>query len=78
MGATNSIEQQKRRQRDQDELIKLQNIALQLFTQRVNSYHYAFHGDYYLYIADMQAQYELDCMPNHLKYGSNYNPKNHI
>jgi hypothetical protein len=54
----------------------LQSRALELFRHRVNNYHYAYHGPYEEYIHYIRAQYELDCFPESLRYGPNYNRNN--
>ena len=66
MGSNNSVNEQRQRE------AILEQRALQLFTQRVNNYHYAFHGPYENYIHDIRLQYELDRLPDLVRYGNNY------
>ena len=66
MGSNNSVNEQRHRE------AILEQRALQLFTQRVNNYHYAFHGPYENYIHDIRLQYELDRLPDLVRYGNNY------
>ena len=39
------------------------------YNYRVRSYNYIKHGDYYLYMQQVEAQYELECMPEYLRRG---------
>lgn len=66
MGANHSEEQ---RRKYYAELDILEKRAMQIYIHRVNNYHYAFHGDYHVYLYNIQAQYELDCIPDRLKSG---------
>ena len=50
----------------------LHNKALELYKQRLKNYDYAFHGNYTTYLHNIQAQFQLDCLPDYLKYGNNY------
>jgi hypothetical protein len=74
MGSNNSVNEQ--RQREANTYAIFEQRALQLFTQRVNNYHYAFHGPYENYIHDIRLQYELDCLPDSVRYGNNYRQRN--
>jgi hypothetical protein len=56
---------------------KLIDEANRKFNIRVKSYSYPHHGPYHEYIEWCRAQYELDCIPEYLRYGKNFNPKNH-
>ena len=55
---------------------KLIDEANRKFNIRVKAYSYPHHGPYYAYIEWCRAQYELDCLPDSLKYGPNYNRNN--
>ena len=68
MGNTNSAQQQREveRQHNND-----QNLAINNFNDRVNSYPH--HGNYEQYIEYCRAQYELDCIPEFCRRGSAYN-----
>jgi hypothetical protein len=67
MGANNSAERNRQYQAD---LARLRIRADQLYRERVESYNFAYHGDYYRYISGCQAQHELDCIPEYLRYGN--------
>jgi hypothetical protein len=56
---------------------KLIDEATRKFNIRVKSYSFPHHGPYYEYIEWCRAQYELDCIPQYCRQGSNYNPNNH-
>lgn len=66
MGNSNSIEKERIKQEI------LYNKALELYKQRLKNYDYAFHGNYRIYLQNIQAQFQLDCLPDYLKYGNNY------
>ena len=66
MGNSNSAE----RKRENDRI--RYNNAVELYRQRVRNYNYAYHGNYSDYLIDIQAQFQLDCLPEWVKYGSNY------
>ena len=53
----------------QDELIRRANYN---YAYRVRNYNYAYNGPYYEYIEYCQAQYQLECMPEEVRYGSGY------
>ena len=72
MGNSNSIE--KERAKNQ----MLHNKALELYKQRLKNYDYAFHGNYTTYLRNIQAQFQLDCLPDYLKYGNNYSQNSDI
>ena len=56
---------------------KIKKEALKKFNIKISSYNYAQHGSHYEYIQWCRAQYELDCIPEYCRQGSNYNPRNH-
>lgn len=66
MGNSNSAE----KEREQERI--LYNKAVELYKQRLRNYDYAFHGNYTTYLRSIQAQFQLDCIPEYLRYGSNY------
>jgi hypothetical protein len=66
MGNSNSVERERENQRI------LYNKAVELYTQRLRNYNYAYHGNYSRYLQNIQAQFQLDCIPEYLKYGQNY------
>ena len=72
MGANNSIS----RQNEQNVYAELKRRAFEIYKHRVENYNYAYHGPYHKYLRYIQAQYELDCLPNSIKYGRNYNQNN--
>ena len=45
------------------------------FEKRLREYHYAYHGPYTNYIEWCKAQYELECIPEWCRQGSNYRPQ---
>jgi len=66
MGNSNSIEKERQQQR------ALYNKAVQLYEQRLRNYNYAYHGNYSAYLRSIRAQFQLDCIPEYLRYGDNY------
>ena len=66
MGNSNSSEKQ-RIQR-----IILHKNAVNLYNQRIQNYNYVFHGNYSEYLRNVKAQFQLDCLPDYIKYGSKY------
>jgi len=66
MGNSNSVEKERAKQQI------LYNKAVELYKQRLKNYNYAFHGNYATYLRNIQAQFQLDCLPEYLKYGDNY------
>jgi len=66
MGNSNSAEKEREKERI------LYNKAVELYKQRLRNYDYAFHGNYTTYLRSIQAQFQLDCIPEYLRYGSNY------
>jgi hypothetical protein len=59
-------------------VLMLHNKALELYKQRLKNYDYAFHGNYTTYLHNIQAQFQLDCLPDYLKYGNNYSQNSDI
>lgn len=45
------------------------------FQKRLREYHYAYHGPYSQYIEWCKSQYELECIPEWCRQGSNYRPQ---
>ena len=40
------------------------------------NYNYAYHGSYSTYLRNVKAQFQLDCLPDYVKYGSNLDNNN--
>jgi hypothetical protein len=47
------------------------------FHKRIKEYNYAYHGMYYDYVEWCRAQYELECIPEWCRQGSNYRAQNY-
>lgn len=45
------------------------------FHKRIQSYNYAYHGPYCYYVEWCRSQYELECIPEWMRQGSNYRPQ---
>jgi hypothetical protein len=58
------------------EEIRLYNQALYKRDARLRLYNFYYHGPYHDYLRAVEAQFELDLMPDNVKYGPNYDPKN--
>lgn len=71
MGNSNSSE----KQRIQRKI--LHKNAVNLYNERIQNYNYAYHGSYSAYLRNVKAQFQLDCLPDYVKYGSNYVPNNY-
>jgi len=52
---------------------ELESIALRNFNQRIKAYSYPHHGNYYLYIEQCKAEYELECIPESCRQGTRFN-----
>lgn len=72
MGNSSSSSKQEASIRQQ----KLTEEAHRKFNIRIKMYSYAHHGPYNEYIEACRAQFELDCIPEFCRQGSNYNPNN--
>jgi len=70
MGNSNSSE----KQRIQRKI--LHKNAVNLYNQRIQNYNYAYHGNYSVYLRNVKTQFQLDCLPDHIKYGSNLDNNN--
>jgi hypothetical protein len=68
MGCVNSSYEEEQQIENQ----RLYNIAVELYHQRARNYKYYVHGNYERYLYTIRAQFELDCLPNFVKYGKNY------
>ena len=55
---------------------RLYQHAVELYLQRVKDYKYYIHGDYQRYLYYIRGQFQLDCLPESVKYGANYNREN--
>ena len=60
-------QQEEARQRDM-----LYEEAIKKYNMRMNNYHYNPHMPYWRYEKICRAQFELDLLPEHLKYGTHY------
>jgi hypothetical protein len=69
MGANNSISRQYEEQKNAE----LKKTAFELYQQRVDNYKYEINGPYDRYLIHIKSQYQLDCLPNSVKYGQNHN-----
>jgi hypothetical protein len=67
MGANQSAEKEKQYQA---ELERLKTKAKKLYVKRLNEYNYALHGDYNSYLYTIDALYDLECIPEYLRYGN--------
>jgi hypothetical protein len=74
MGNSNSS---KRQQQDKIESEKIYNKAVKIFNDRLKNYNPMLHGNYYYYLQCIQAQFELDCIPEYLRHGPNSTRKNY-
>lgn len=54
---------------------KLQEEALRNFNIRVSTYSYPHHGQHNAYIEWCRAQYEVECVPESCRQGSNFNTR---
>jgi hypothetical protein len=52
---------------------ELESIALRNFNQRIEAYSYTHHGNYYIYIEQCKAEYELECIPESCRQGNRFN-----
>lgn len=79
MGLSNSKKNRAReQQQQQQEMDELQQIAARAYHYRLQNYNPYKHGPYGDYLYDVEAQYELDCLPECVKYSDNHpnHPRN--
>ena len=78
MGLSNSKQRERERQREMQEMYELQQMAARNYHYRLQNYDFYIHGSYRKYKRYVEAQYELDCMPDCVKYGKNHpeHPRN--
>lgn len=69
MGNSNSNAAKRRQEEEEND--KLYKRAVKMYNERLNDYNPRFHGNYYNYLMNIQAQFELDCIPDYLKHGPN-------
>lgn len=74
MGNSNS-NAAKKRQEEEEENDKLYKRAVKLYHYRLKNYNPMIHGYYSNYLHNIQAQFELDCIPDYLRRGANSTPK---
>lgn len=55
--------------------IRLYNEAIYKREARLKMYNFYYHGPYHEYLKAVDAQFELDQMPDFVKYGQNYDPR---
>ena len=46
--------------------------ALDNYKKRLRSYNYCFHGNYSEFLDEINAQFELECLPDYVLYGSTF------
>lgn len=46
--------------------------ANQIYNYRVKNYDYLIHGPYHYYMLQVEAEYELECIPEYMRRGRNY------
>jgi len=68
MGGNSSRESYAKEERE------LKIKAARNFHNRIQMYHYAYHGNYIEYVEWCRAQYELECIPSYLRQGPAYKP----
>ena len=49
--------------------------ALINYDRRIKSYNFAYHGYFMDYVEWCRGQYELECIPEYCRRGSNYTPQ---
>jgi hypothetical protein len=78
MGLSNSKKREENRQKERLEMYQLQQSALRNYHYRLQIYNRYKHGSYGRYLHCVEAQYELDCLPEWVKYSSNHpnHPRN--
>ncbi len=74
MGSSTSKKQQEEYKRRE---ILLEQNARKKYNERIKAYTYLYHGDYFIYVQNCQAQYELECIPPSCRYGNHYDPNMH-
>jgi hypothetical protein len=79
MGLSNSKKNRAREQQHYiEDMEELQRIAARAYHYRLQNYNPYKHGPYGEYLYDVEAQYELDCLPECVKYSENHpnHPRN--
>ena len=46
--------------------------AIRNYNYRIKNYNPIIHGDRYIYMYQVEAEYELECIPKYLRHGSGY------
>ena len=64
-------DEQMRREQEHIENVQLHNRAVALYQYREKQYNFYIHGSYVHYMRQIAHQFELDCLPDDCKYGSN-------
>jgi hypothetical protein len=64
-------DEQMRREQEHIENVQLHNRAVALYQYREKQYNFYIHGSFDQYMRQIAAQFELDCLPDDCKYGSN-------
>jgi len=49
-----------------------QQRATKVYNYRLKHYNYLIHGPYHYYMLQVEAEYELECIPEQLRRGKNY------
>ena len=78
MGLSSSKKREENREKDMQEMYELQQSALRNYHYRLQQYDRYRHGSYRRYRHYVEAQYELDCLPECVKYSNNHpnHPRN--
>jgi hypothetical protein len=55
-----------------DEWESAKQRAAKVYNYRIKHYNYSMHGPIDFYMARVEAEYELECIPEQCRYGSRY------
>lgn len=72
MGLSNSKKREENRQKERQEMYELHQSALRNYHYKLRNYDYYKHGSYRRYLHCVEVQYELDCLPDCVKYSNNH------
>jgi hypothetical protein len=69
MGLSNSKSSKKNKDEvDLEDFVKAKQNAYNQYVYRIKKYDPSIHGPKYIYMLEVDAEYELNCIPTYLRY----------
>ena len=66
---SNSSRQHKNAKEEEADMVSARKRAIQIYNYRVQNYNYLVHGPREYYMMQVEAEYELECIPEYLRSG---------